>query len=66
MEEGRDHSKPFLLMYQHKAPHRNWQPGPDHIDDFEDVTFELPETFYDDYSNRSSAAAQANMRVDRI
>ncbi|MDA0684528.1 MAG: sulfatase [Bacteroidetes bacterium] len=65
MDEGRDPEKPFLLMYQHKAPHRNWQPGPDHLDDFEDVTFDLPETFYDDYSNRSSAAAQANMRVDR-
>jgi len=57
--------KPFMLMYQHKAPHRNWQPGPDHINDFEDQEFELPPTFYDDYSNRSSAAAQSNMRVDR-
>ncbi|MDA1266735.1 MAG: sulfatase-like hydrolase/transferase, partial [Planctomycetota bacterium] len=26
LAEGRDEDKPFLLMYQHKAPHRNWQP----------------------------------------
>jgi len=63
--DGRDDDKPFLLMYQHKAPHRNWSPGPDHLDMFDDVTFELPETFYDDYSNRSSAPAQAVMRVDK-
>ena len=64
LEEGRDASKPFLLMYQHKAPHRNWQPGPDHLTMFDDTTFALPKTFYDDYSTRSDAAAQANMRVD--
>jgi arylsulfatase A-like enzyme len=65
MKERQDPKKPFMLMYQHKAPHRNWMSGPDHINDFEDVEFELPPTFYDDYSNRSSAAEQANMRVDR-
>lgn len=44
----KDPKKPFMLMYQHKAPHRNWQPGPDHLDSFEDQEFELPPTFYDD------------------
>ena len=62
--ENREEGDPFMLMFQHKAPHRNWQPGPDHIDDFMDREFELPETFYDDYATRSSAAPQAIMRVD--
>ena len=53
MKERQDPKKPFMLMYQHKAPHRNWMSGQDHINDFEDVEFELPPTFYDDYSNRS-------------
>ena len=65
LEEGRDDSKPFLLMYQHKAPHRNWQPGPDHLTMFDDTTFALPPTFYDDYATRSDAAGQAIMRVDK-
>ena len=29
LKDKRDASKPFYLMYQHKAPHRNWQPGPE-------------------------------------
>ncbi|MCA9045285.1 MAG: sulfatase-like hydrolase/transferase, partial [Planctomycetaceae bacterium] len=31
LKEGRDGDKPFMLMYQHKAPHRNWQPGPKYL-----------------------------------
>ena len=34
LNEKRVQDKPFFLMYQHKAPHRNWQPGaevPDEI-----------------------------------
>ena len=26
--EHRDKSKPFMMMYHHKAPHRNWMPWP--------------------------------------
>ena len=47
-----DEEEPFLLMVHHKAPHRNWMPGPDHLDDFEDVRFPQPAGFYDDYSGR--------------
>jgi len=64
LDQERDSEKPFLLMYQHKAPHRNWQPGPDHLNTFDDVEFPLPPTFYDDYIGRSSAPKQANMRID--
>ena len=60
----RDTEKPFLLMYQHKAPHREWQPGPDYFEMYDGQTFELPETFFDRYENRSSAPAQAAMRID--
>jgi arylsulfatase A-like enzyme len=28
LREQRDPEKPFLLMVQHKAPHREWSPGP--------------------------------------
>jgi arylsulfatase A-like enzyme len=61
--DARESEKPFLLMYQHKAPHRNWQPGPDHIDDYESKDVPMPESFYDDYQNRTRAAGESVMRV---
>ena len=42
LKEGRDKDKPFMLMCQHKAPHRNWQPGPDYLTMYDDV--EIPES----------------------
>ncbi|MDP3436065.1 MAG: sulfatase [Bacteroidales bacterium] len=58
MENERDRERPFCLVIHHKAPHRNWMPDTGEIDLFEDVTFPLPETFYDDYKGRPAAAAQ--------
>src|SRR5690606_14814079 len=55
--------RPFLLMVQHKAPHREWAPGPAHVGDFKDIEFPEPPTLFDDYRNRSSAAASATMRI---
>ena len=55
----RDKSKPFLLMYQHKAPHRNWQPGPKYLHMYDDVTIPEPDTLFDDYSGRGTAGKNA-------
>jgi len=55
--------KPFMLMYQHKAPHRNWQPGPKHLHMYDDVTIPEPDTLFDDYSNRASPARNQEMTV---
>ncbi|WP_425397819.1 sulfatase family protein [Aeoliella sp.] len=63
LENGRDQQKPFLLMLQHKAPHREWAPGPDHVADYNGETLPEPETLFDDYRNRSDAAKDATMRV---
>jgi len=57
--------KPFCLMYQHKAPHRNWQPAKRHAELYEDIDIPLPETFNDDYRTRSSAAVEATMTIER-
>ncbi len=59
----RDPDKPFMVMVQHKAPHRPWDPGPDHLNLFDDETLPQPDTYRDDYATRSSAAAAANMRI---
>ncbi len=65
LKEKRDADKPFMLMYQHKAPHRNWQPGPDHLNTYDDVEIPEPETLFDNYENRASPAAKQTMEIDR-
>ena len=65
LQEKRDADKPFLLMYQHKAPHRNWQPGPKQLHNYDGVTIPEPETLFDDYSNRASPARNQEMTVER-
>ena len=32
LKSGREKDKPFLLMVQHKAPHRAWMPALRHLD----------------------------------
>ena len=63
LKEKRDKKKPFMLLYWHKAPHRNWQPGPDYLTMFDDRDIPEPETLFDDYSNRTTAAKTQEMTV---
>jgi arylsulfatase A-like enzyme len=60
--ERRDRSRPFLLVYNHKAPHRNWMPAIRHLDTYEDRDIPFPQTFWDDYEGRP-AAKGADMRI---
>ena len=59
----RDESKPFLMMYLHKAPHRPWWPTPEKFAEFYKKKFPEPETLFDDYSNRGTAAKTAEMNI---
>jgi arylsulfatase A-like enzyme len=54
----RDESKPFLLIYNHKAPHRNWMPDVDELGEIDTSDFKVPDNFYDNYEGRPGAAAQ--------
>jgi len=65
LAQGRDGSKPFLLMLQHKAPHREWEPGPQELDLFRGTTFPEPPTLFDDYSGRAGGAAEQEMTIAR-
>jgi arylsulfatase A-like enzyme len=62
---GRDPDKPFMLMYQHKAPHRRWEPGPAHLTLYDDVTVPEPATLFDDYEGRTRAAKEQEMTIAR-
>ncbi len=63
--KNRDVSKPFFLMYQHKAPHREWTPDAAHATMYEDRDIPLPETFDDDYATRGRAAKEQQMTVEK-
>jgi arylsulfatase A-like enzyme len=65
LQDERDPSKPFMLMYQHKAPHRNWMPGPVHLTRYDGTEIPEPETLFDDYSNRASPARNQEMEIGR-
>jgi arylsulfatase A-like enzyme len=63
--KGRTGDKPFCLMYHHKAPHRNWQPGPKHLDLYEDTQIPEPATLFDDYEGRGRAAREQDMSIEK-
>jgi arylsulfatase A-like enzyme len=59
----RDKSRPFLLMCQHKAPHREWSPNLKHLGWNGDRKFPEPETLFDDYSGRGKAEREQDMTL---
>lgn len=65
LEDARDSGKPFMLMMHHKAPHREWQPGPEELTLYKDVTFPEPPTLFDDYSNRGTAELTQDMTISK-
>jgi arylsulfatase A-like enzyme len=64
LKNDRDQSKPFLLMYQHKAPHREWWPSQEKMDAFTQKEFPEPATLHDDYAGRGAASREAEMRLN--
>ncbi|MCL2743655.1 MAG: sulfatase [Planctomycetaceae bacterium] len=61
--KNRDKNKPFLLMAQHKAPHREWDPALKYYNQYKDRTFPEPATFNDNYANRGRAALEQDMTI---
>ena len=64
--ESRNSALPFCMLVHHKAPHRNWMPNFKYFNRYENEDLPLPVTFYDDYSTRSAAAREADMRIDNM
>ncbi|MEQ8684490.1 MAG: sulfatase [Imperialibacter sp.] len=63
LQKERKEEDPFLLMYLHKAPHRQWLPAGRHLAEYTSRTFREPATLFDDYSGRGAAAHQAEMNL---
>ena len=63
LENKRDETKPFLMMYLHKAPHRPWWPSPEKFKEYSKKQYPIPVTLFDDYRNRGTAAKSAEMNI---
>jgi arylsulfatase A-like enzyme len=61
----RDKTKPFLLMSQHKAPHREWSPALRHLDFDRDRVYPEPATLFDDYAGRGAAEREQDMTLEK-
>ena len=53
---SREGDKPFMLLYQFKAPHRDWRPDSMYHDLFADFDFPVPASFDDAYDGRIAAS----------
>ncbi len=65
LETKHDKSKPFMLMVQNKAPHREWEPPLRHLNRFDDVMIPEPATLFDNYDGRGTAAHKQDMTIDK-
>ena len=61
LEQNAGRDQPFLLMVQHKAPHRNWMPALRHLHKFDSVQFPLPDTYFTDH--KGSIASQEQLQT---
>lgn len=63
LDKKRSKDKPFMMMYMHKAPHRPWWPSPEKFKEFTKKIIPEPESLFDDYKNRGTAAKTAEMNI---
>lgn len=61
--KSRDKSKPFMLMCQQKAPHREWAPNLKYLGWNKGRVFPEPETLFDDYAGRGKAEQTQDMTL---
>jgi arylsulfatase A-like enzyme len=65
LEAQRAEERPWMLMCQHKAPHRNWMPALRHLDLYSGVEVPEPGTLFDRHLDDASPARHQEMEIDR-
>jgi arylsulfatase A-like enzyme len=65
LKSERSMDKPFVLMCQHKAPHRCWMPALRHLNLYNDIEIPEPPTLFDKWEDNASPARWQEMEVDR-
>ena len=58
LEEIKDSDQPFMLMVQHKAPHRNWMPALRHLNLYDAIQFPVPDTYFTNHEGSSASKEQ--------
>ena len=61
-DQDSEDDRPWCVLVWHKAPHRAWQPKPEHRALYEQPR-PLPRTFWDDYETRTASVRRTTMRV---
>ena len=63
VKQRKKEDKPFMVMFNQKAPHRNWLPGPKHLGDYRNKDIPEPPSFFSDYSGLASPAKNQEMEI---
>ncbi|MGB5418793.1 sulfatase/phosphatase domain-containing protein, partial [Algibacter sp.] len=58
LKSVKDSDKPFMLMLQHKAPHRNWMPALRHANLYDEIKFPLPKTYFTNHEGSLGSKEQ--------
>ncbi len=64
LENDLDEDKPFMLMVQHKAPHRCWMPALRHLDLYADMEMPEPPTLFDKWEDNAPPARFQELEID--
>ncbi|MBC3845231.1 sulfatase [Winogradskyella echinorum] len=58
LKKVKDADQPFMLMLQHKAPHRNWMPALRHANKYDSIKFPLPDTYFTNHEGSLGSQQQ--------
>ena len=65
LKNKRSDCKPFMLMVQHKAPHRNWMPALRHLELYDEIEIPEPDTLFDKWEDNAPPARHQELEIDR-
>jgi len=64
LDKASKSDRPFLLLYHHKSPHRDWMPGPEELKYWdEDARVEEPASLLRDLTGLTRARREARMTI---
>lgn len=64
LNEAARKDEPWMLMCQHKAPHRTWMPAGRHLDLWADEDLPVPPTLFDDHADDAPGALTSQMSIE--
>lgn len=66
LDGARQSDRPFLLLYSHKTPHRDWLPAPEELRDWDEAArVAEPDTLLRDLDSVTRARREARMRISQ-